>query len=269
MSNLKINDVPEAAYELGELKEDFRFSKGGLVMCLLLVLVFGGLAAYAIWVRWPALVAPAGAKDWVWLALGPLVFVGLVGWCGYEVSKMVKNRKMRVLVFEDGFVCFRLEKVFVCRFDDVAWVREEFLQRGEGIYHQLTVRLRAGEEWVFNNGVDLLENYARLMEVIQQEVTRRLLPAAMADVRAGRTLDFGSLGVSSWGIIWGEKSLPWSEVKTVCREYYGIRIDKQGAWTTWAAIPAVDLTNNCLLMAVVTELAKEESKAPEAAATRA
>src|SRR5262245_57808440 len=118
-------EIPEPAYQLGAVREDFRTSKATLALCMgTLVFVIG----FIVWMgvsSFPGVLAPKEPADWV-ILIGTVVgMIGAAVWGVREIGQMVRNRHMRVVVFDDGFVSFRHDQVFVCRWDDVGWVCDQ------------------------------------------------------------------------------------------------------------------------------------------------
>src|SRR5688572_13171987 len=121
----KTHEIPEAAYELGELRADFRVSKVQVLFCILcLAILFAVMGAIGV-ARFPNLLAPRNAGDFAALAIGFMFFGVALAWGGVQIANMVRNRKTRVLIFDEGFVSFRRDRVFVCRWDEIEWTRDE------------------------------------------------------------------------------------------------------------------------------------------------
>src|SRR5260221_1651433 len=61
------------------------------------------------------------------------------------------------------------------------------------------------------------KNFNELGKTIEEEVTRRLFPEAIASYNAGNQVNFGSIQVSYQGISVqnGQKALAWNELKTI------------------------------------------------------
>ena len=94
--------------------------------------------------RKPGILAPQDSSDG-WALAGCLVLMGmfLVGFIGFLI-RAIPRRHMRLLLFEEGFVSFRPDRVFACRFDDVEWTKESFIEPECKSLCTLTVHLRSG-----------------------------------------------------------------------------------------------------------------------------
>jgi hypothetical protein len=162
---------------------------------------------------------------------------------------------MRVLVFEEGFVCFRPDKVFTCRWKDIDWTREELKQTTMATIRELTIRLLAGEEWKLSKATDLVKDFDRLLETIERKVAEASVAGCLDQLRGGKTLDFGVLKLNSEGVASGDRALPWPQVASIDEERgHRITIEKQGAWTTWAAVGVTEIFNKRLFLELAERL---------------
>jgi hypothetical protein len=247
------HEIPESAYNLGELRADYRVSTVQVlfcILCLAILFVFMGALGLA---RLPNLLAPQNAVDFAVLAIGFVFFGGALAWGGGQIWKMVRNRQTRVLIFDEGFVSFRRDRVFVCRWDEIEWTRDELVPHGDAFIHQCTVRTRGGDEWSVNNMNELVDDFPGMVHTITTEAAKRLAPQALADLQAARTLDFGALQLTPQGIVHGGNLLLWEDVGAIGSDSFRVTVEKRGAWLTWAAVSNTQLANRDLFL----ELARQ------------
>jgi hypothetical protein len=255
MADPAATNVPDSAYQLGGLLEDFRVSRTELAFNLLSVPGLLAIVAAILYYRVPNLLAPKDVTEFVWLAIGLAILAGGSGWALWIIARAYLNRHMRVLVLEEGFVCFRPDQVFTCRWDDVAWTREDIKQTPLAQVRELTLRSHAGEEWKLSKATDLVRDFQRLIEVIERKVAEVSLAECLDKLRAGQTLHFGVLKLNTEGVASDDRALSWSEVASIHEERgHRITIEKHGAWTTWAAVGTNEVCNKRLFLELAEEL---------------
>jgi hypothetical protein len=249
MANAAATDIPESAYQLGALVEDFRISRVELAFNIICVPGVLGFLAVILWCRAPNLFAPRDTTELAWTAgrLGMTLVSG--GWAIWMTTWAYHNRHMRVLIFEQGFVSFRPDKVFTCRWTDVAWTREQMKQTPMATIRELTVHLHTGEEWQLSKATDLVRDFDRLIEMVERKVAEVHVGGCLDELRAGKALEFGVLKLSRDGVSSGDRVLGWPEVRSIDEERgHRITIEKQGAWLTWAAIGVTQIVNKRLFL---------------------
>jgi len=250
MAMSKLRDIPESAYQLGGLRKDFRISTVELMMCVGMGLFLVGFLGWMGITAFPQALAPQNATDFVMLAGIITALVGGSGWGAVEIRKLLKNRNMRVLLFEEGFVSIRQEQVFVCRWDEVASVFEGTIFANDACVRSCTVYKRSGEEWTIRNDTELISGFPRLVKAVIDETKRRLFPRMLAALEAGQSIDFGCLRLTPEGIVYNDRMLPWAELKSIRCEDLGVGIEQRGAWVTWAAISNGSVPNRFALQEV-------------------
>jgi hypothetical protein len=147
------------------------------------VLLGLGLTGAFVWKRGPQMTACGNPADAVALLLGTLLVAGFSVYGAFTLARFYRGRHLRVLVFADGFVCFRDGQASICRWRDVATVQERVTRIGHGVFRRIVIRTALGREWVFDNKRDLLEDMVGLCAIIQRETAHRLLcpPASVAE----------------------------------------------------------------------------------------
>jgi hypothetical protein len=254
MSIVKVNDVPETAYDLGELLEDFPVAREELWFNMLCTVPLVGLGGWMAYVFAPNLRAAQGLGDL--LAPGGAMvslIAGLVWFC-WVMVKAYRNRDMRVLVFAEGFVSFRADGVFACRWDEIDWTAEGLCERIMAQVRVLTIRCRSGQEWTLSRDTEMVTGFPRLVELIERKVAEQLLPWARSRLLDGHEIDFGGLALSPTGISDGSRLLRWEEVEAIHEEEFRVAVEERGAMLTWAAVATADLVNKRLFLELSSEL---------------
>ena len=133
----------------------------------------------------------------------------------------------RVLVFANGFVSIRRKKVFSCRWDEIASVRESMSKvdnpRGEfhlalqlscflSQEHWLIVKRRDGKEIRLDGHIRDIQD---LGNILQSEAMARLLPRAVEALKQGRPVGFGPVRLTPEGLDTGNEALGWDKVESV------------------------------------------------------
>jgi len=254
MSPATLDKVPESAYELGNLVEDFPVSREELWANLLCVPALLGLAGWIVYARVPNLLAPQSMVEFLILGGGSLAVLGGIAWGITIITKAYRNRETCVLVFDEGLVCFRLDGVFTCRWEEIEGTCEGLYDLHVAQVRALSMQCRDGRTFKLSHATDMVKNFPRLIELVERKVAEQLLPAARDELRAGHTLDFQELKLSPKGIVHGERLLPWAEVKAIHEEQFRITVEQSGAYLTWAAVATGNLTNKRLMLELANEL---------------
>jgi hypothetical protein len=226
-------------------------SRAQLALCLACVILLLSFFGSIGWSLAPLLFAWQKADDIVFSVGMLAMFLFAAGWIVMAFRKIFLNRHMRVLIFDDGLVAMRHDQVFVARWDEIEWVRDEVIQQNKAFIQQCTICMYTGKTFVLSNLTDLLTDYERLVATIVEQADTRRLPHALAELEAGQMLHFGGLQVSPEGIVHGERVLPWSEVSGIHSDMFRVAIEQRGAWFTWATVPSGQLYNRFLLQTLV------------------
>jgi hypothetical protein len=253
----KIDEVPAAPeHDLGELQEEFTFSRRRLLFRAAVVLVVTGFMPLLFHLAYPAAFAPISRFDQV-MAVGcigttlALLSSGLgLLWHYYQ------RRHFRVLLFEQGLVAERLADVFLCRWDEVQWTQEILDEPRDNLNHEsktlrgLTVHCHDGREWTFQRMAECLQGSQRLIAAIQERVAATMLPQALADIYKGRHLECGTVQLTFLGITTPNQMFPWTELKGVSGHGLGIKIRRRGLFGESKRIDARHLVNKHLVLAL-------------------
>jgi hypothetical protein len=243
--------IPEAAYQLGGLRKDFRISAVQLALCAGMLAFLVGFSGWMGFAAFSGALAPQNGTDAAMLIgiVAALIGAPLLG-AGWGIRKLLKTRNSRVLLFEEGFVSIRHDQVFVCRWDEVASVFDGIIFASDAYVRWCTVYKRSGEEWTIRNDRELVHGFPQLVRALNDETNRRLVPQMLAELEAGHSLDFGAVTLTPEGIAYDNRLLPWSELKRVDCEDMRVGIEQRGAWLTWAAISNGSIPNRFALQEV-------------------
>ncbi len=239
--------APETTTDLGNLKADFRVPTATLVMYLLLVLGGAGAAVAIICWKVHGLIAGRLPVDELVPAGIGVGILGILAGFSYAYGVPIwRHRGLRVRVYDDGFTCLRDGRASACRWGDVTRVWQVVRKHGRNYWRRIEVSSRQGERWAFDNRTDLLDNFWGLTDVIENQVARRMLPRALADVRSGRPWVFGDVRVTRDGLDSGGEVLPWDQFKSASCDGLVItfsRHDRRGAWRRVATdqVPTIRL----------------------------
>lgn len=186
------------------------------------------------------------------LGLFTLLLTALLGALYYD------HKTRRVDVYADGFVYTGWRKSLTFCWDDVSQVYTSPVYTGNMTRGYRSSRVA---NWIYtvhrNDGakakVGGLEGMRELGQIIQTEVTNRLLPPAIEAYRAGDEVAFGPrLGLSQQGVRVGEKLLPWADVAEVqLGQDNRVTILQQGKRLPWKSIGSHRVGNPWVLKALL------------------
>ena len=205
-----------ATYQLGTLAQTYQ---ANLVKLLLVV----GVALLATLLVIPAASAGSG---------GILVLLIMLAATAYAIYYFVVNFNVKAYVFSEGLIRAKGSQVDVMRWEHVEAVWERVIQyRYRGLIplyktYNYTLRRNDGAQFKFSSA---LKSAKLLGEAIQQEVTRRQLPKAIATYDSGAPANFGTLSVSTQGINKGAVLTPWNQIGQVNFRNGWLIVHKQGS----------------------------------------
>lgn len=174
---------------------------------------------------------------------------------------------LRLALYSNGLVLWQRGEITVVRWHDVESVRVTTRRGGGLILHLLlfhagallflltrlaprqTYAIRLGDGRVIKIPT-MLSQSAELGALIEREVTRALLPRALATCDGGGTLSFGALTANREGLHRRNKTLPWHDVARMEVRGGRFRIMRQGRRSPWASVPTGKVLNLALLQAL-------------------
>ena len=159
-----------------------------------------------------------------------------------------------VEVYENGLVRLRGKTVKVTRWDDIDAVWQQITRNYyNGVYtgttYVYTIQTRNGEKFKITNVYKDVESLGNIM---QSEVTKRLLPPMVRAYQSGQTVSFGKLSLSPQGLIYKDKQLAWNEIKDLKIDRGYISVKKEGGrWSNWASVSAASVPNLLVFLAMI------------------
>ncbi|GHO82692.1 hypothetical protein KSZ_06980 [Dictyobacter formicarum] len=157
--------------------------------------------------------------------------LALLALSAYSIYYLVVNFNLKAYVFSEGLVRAKGSHVDVMCWEHVEAVWERIVKhRYRGIItiytsYNYTVRRNDGAQFKFPSA---LKSNKLLGEAIQQEVTRRQLPKAIAAYDSGSPVNFGTLTVSMQGISKAGVLIPWNQFGQANFRRGWLLIRKQG-----------------------------------------
>jgi hypothetical protein len=170
------------------------------------------------------------------------------------VGMSLAQRGKIIEVYEHGLARIRDSRVNVTRWDDIATVWQQITRNyTNGVYtgttYVYTIQTRNGEKFKITN---VYQNVESLGQIIQSEVTKRLLPPMVRAYQSGQTVSFGKLGLNPQGLIYKDKQLPWNEIEDLKIERGYISVKKAGGrWFNWAGVAAAKVPNLFVFLTMV------------------
>jgi hypothetical protein len=191
------------------------------------------------------------------IIIAGLVFVGAGVW---NLVRGLRGMKTRVLVCDGGLIDCRPSRIDVCPWDEVDGFWRQVTDTRvymNGVYqgtrrtHLFRVRMRDGRRLSFD---DHYPQVGQLGPHIEEEVNRRRMPAILADLKAGRAVDFDAAVVSPHGLEVRGDRIAWNQIDFIeliqgtvfIRELYRIE--------PWAKVPVPQIANVFIFLNVVQSL---------------
>ncbi len=243
------------AYQLGALREEYRFKIVRTLGGGLLILALGVAAIAFIFISEHLSLATidfsavdTGGDFWVFVITGLVLLA-----CGvWSCINLFLNFDMRVVVCEQGLVRTKKGQVDVVRWDQADAFWQAVTKRyTNGIYtgttHIYTLRRSDGAVFKFN---DTLNKVEALGNTIQREVTRVLLPKYIYAYNVGNTITFGPLSINQQGVSNSKEMLPWSQLKDFQVKRGVVSVKKEGKWLNWSSIGVAQIPNFYVFMAL-------------------
>ena len=205
-----------ASYQLGALTQLYQAN-------LIKLIGFAGIALVVTIIAIPAVIADNSTI----IALLILLAVTI-----YAVWYLVTNFNLKAYVFTEGLIRAQGSKIDVMRWEHVEAVWEKIVKhRYRGLItiytsYNYTVRRSDGVQFKFGSA---LKNTKQLGVALQQEVTHRQLPKAIAAYESGSPVNFGPLSVNLQGISKNGVLVPWNQVGQVNVRRGWVIVPKQGS----------------------------------------
>jgi hypothetical protein len=267
--------VPEAIerraekYRLGQMQGVYAFRRQvplGYVLGPLSMVI--GCLILALFVllyvdAWPQLTNAVGAldllnvADWQNWQVVLLLFVGiawlLVGVWMIVAARLVRN--MRVYVYEYGLISLRVQAMVVMWQDVVSLWKDVRVngRSGNGKKQEKRVfTLQCADDRLVRFDDELVD-IEKLGTMLEDTVTRRLLPGVIATYEAGSVVVFADVAVSLRGVAIrrARQLLPWQDVAGVTIDDHTLTLYHFHKDGVWASLSVASIPNIGVLKALL------------------
>ncbi|MBA2676873.1 MAG: hypothetical protein H0U76_00510 [Ktedonobacteraceae bacterium] len=181
----------------------------------------------------------------------------------YQLGNLLEtygSSNLIVLLCSEGVVTLNKGQVDAIRWDQVeAFWKDVSLSHGSDSSDSYDYTL------VRNDGVkfeypDRITDIQKLGQQLEREVTRRLLPTALATATAGHDVGFGAITVNAHMISAeaGHKTLPFSELEYIIMDEEKLYIYRKGERRAWHHQRVSPVPNPAILKEVISHLQQEE-----------
>jgi hypothetical protein len=259
-----VNTIQQSTAELGQLvsSHNLKFSKKWGLVSLGVLLICLGPAAY-LWLS--SLWAGAGVgmqetlESTPVLGYSPLIagiifpLMGLYGLFGAW-----SHWHLAVNVYEHGLEYTDRRGTRQVLWKDVKNLHQHIVRHyyymviPAGTDYSVTLTLQGGEVLSFDNR---LGKTKKLGQILQERLAEAHLPHYMAEIQAGKRVEFGTLSLDREGVYQQDKALKWDEVEKVTFNHKTLSIGKKGSkWGSWASVKTHEIPNAALFYAITREL---------------
>ncbi len=218
-----------------------------IIGCLIILFFFVSYnSLFSSWPLWQAALIPLVGVTWLvlaaWIFLTPYI-----------------HPRLRIFVYREGLIYAR-GKAEVLRWNQMERIWKDLDVGRKGISaRSYTVRRSDDTLFVFTAELKNVEALGRLIEI---EITRRLLPRALASYQAGAPVVFDEIVVSSRGIGVkpGRKLLRWDEFERLSVDETKIALYKKTTDAAWAVINVASVPNVEILKELVAHIQRERCR---------
>lgn len=188
-----------------------------------------------------------------WWPLWQEAFILLIGasWLcvgGWIMLTSVTYPRLHIFACPGGLI-YAKSKPEIIRWGQIEGLwKDQHTKKGSNRLCSYTLRRTDGAIFVLPSNLSRIELLGNRLEA---EVTRRMLPRAIATYRAGTPLYFGDIIVQSQGIGIKRKTLPWNELKNIRIDESAVSIYRQGDVADWTSINLSDVPNVAVLSEIV------------------
>jgi hypothetical protein len=227
---------------LGTPKASFK-GKSEMGVGMTVMVIFGLLAVLFVFIG----IGLYTSRQNISALIGSVIFAAVLLLLGYVTLYYfgLRFRGLSVQVYDDRLVRTKGSKTETLRWDEIrsVWQAITNLQqygRTVNTLYTYTIETTSGKKLIFSNEII---DIAGLGQIIQTEVTNRLVPKAMQAFNSGETVTFGTFSLNKRGIMQGKKSMEWAEIEGAQIDNGNITFKKQGKWFDWSRVPAAKIPN--------------------------
>lgn len=187
--------------------------------------------------------------------IGSVIFAIVLLVLGYVTLYYfgLRFRKLSVQVYDDRLIRTKGSKSETVRWDEIQSVWQAITNvqqygRTVNTLYIYTLETANGKKMILSTEI---VDIGSLGQIIQTEVVNRLLPKMMQSFNSGETVTFGTFSLNKRGITQGKKSLEWAEIEGATIDNGKITFKKQGKWFNWVNVPAAEIPNLFIFLAMV------------------
>lgn len=193
-----------------------------------------------------------------------LFFLGLA-LLGYGITRIRaagRNRRARVYHCTEGLLRIQGSVVEAIRWEQVRAVQKIFTSMwGISSLNRYMLYQPDFKPLVLDKTFD---GFKMLGAEIEREVTRHLLPGAIAAYETGHVVSFGPISVTLSGLSVqaGRKILPWEDLGEIYEDNGFITIKKRGALLTWEKLSISQMLNLCVFLPLIQHIREGNKDKP-------
>ena len=225
--------------------------------CMLIgVLIIGSYVQYTQvlfgwWLWWQAAVVPLVGALWImigiWFILGPVL-----------------RQHVYVVVCPNGLIYIKGKA------EGIPWETIRILWKNTQTPHAKSkevlpyigkIQCKNEAFFLLKQDIDAVE---RLVQRIEREVVRRVLPEAIALYNKGMLAPFGDIAVDQEGVHLKQKAavLPWNNIEHIGINQQMVSIYKKGEYWDWATLAVARIPNVAVLKGLIMYALQEHAKEP-------
>ena len=172
-----------------------------------------------------------------------------------------RNLGLRVLIYPEGGIRFQHDRVVTFFWEEIArlWrkkIQEHWSSAWQGSLI-LILEKANGDTIQFD---DALPRLSTLADLIQSKTLPFFLSSALADLEAGRTVDFDELIVHPLGLKVNKGTLAWEEINEIRCDGQSLSIYKRGKKTNWCTLKVSEIPNFHVLPALIDEMLNSKNQ---------
>lgn len=256
MATSIVSDTKELGKEIGRYSISFAHSWGTVIISIVLIAL-----APALYIGLPNLWSNSGPgmaqvlKETPYLQYLPVFLAGVLLLVGLIRLLVVwREWAIGVTLYERGIEYRDRQGARLLRWEDIA----TFTQHITRHYYYGFIPVGTTQSFTLNESTggmiiidERLGRHKELGEQMLLQMANLQLPQHLSDIKNGKQIEFGKLIVDQAGVQYGNKTLPWNEVKDVHVKNGRVTIDKQGQHLgKWANLSGEDVPDAYLFLQI-------------------
>jgi hypothetical protein len=246
-------DLPVGVERLGYPTAVYRGKISGPVTGIVFGSLLAGGGVVAVMTALVFLIRANGRAEMGGPVVVSLIAMGCIPLGISLIFLCLNNLRLRVGVFTDGLLYCKGQRVEMLRWDEIKSVLQCIVKQFvNGVYtgtlYRYTLEHEDGSRLVLTTRIQHIET---LGAAIQQEITRRKLPAAVQGYDLGQPVKFGKLVVENEGMRYNDAFLPWEDIDEVKVDKGVVMVRKKGKWLNWKNVSVALIPNFFVFLALV------------------